>query len=82
MDPIRCGPAVQHAGAHVFRRNLLLEFAPWLPGALEKAKRLEQLRALERGVQIEVVVGARPFEGVDSPEPLAALEALGAPEGR
>jgi 3-deoxy-manno-octulosonate cytidylyltransferase (CMP-KDO synthetase) len=77
----RGGPALRHAGVYAFRRDLLLEFASWPPGALEKAERLEQLRAVERGVRIKVVLGARPFAGVDTPEQLAALEARGAPAG-
>jgi 3-deoxy-manno-octulosonate cytidylyltransferase (CMP-KDO synthetase) len=73
----RGGPALRHAGVYAFRRDLLLEFASWPPGALERAERLEQLRALERGVRIKVVLGERPFAGVDTPEQLAALEKRG-----
>jgi len=73
----RGGPALRHAGVYAFRRDLLLEFASWPPGRLERAERLEQLRALERGVRIKVVLGRRPFAGVDTPEQLAALERRG-----
>lgn len=73
----RGGPALRHAGVYAFRRDLLLEFASWPPGALERAERLEQLRALERGVRIRVIVGERAFSGVDTPAQLAALEARG-----
>lgn len=71
------GPALRHAGVYAFRRDLLLEFASWPPGVLEQAERLEQLRAVERGVRIKVVLGERPFAGVDTPEQIAALEARG-----
>jgi 3-deoxy-manno-octulosonate cytidylyltransferase (CMP-KDO synthetase) len=71
------GPALRHAGVYAFRRDLLLEFASWPPGRLEIAERLEQLRALERGVRIKVVRGERPFAGVDTPEQLEALERRG-----
>jgi len=71
------GPALRHAGVYAFRRDLLLEFAGWPPGALEQAEKLEQLRAVERGVRIRVVLGERPFAGVDTPEQMAALEARG-----
>jgi 3-deoxy-manno-octulosonate cytidylyltransferase (CMP-KDO synthetase) len=71
------GPALRHAGVYAFRRELLLAFAEWPPSALEKAERLEQLRAVERGVRIRVVLGAQPFAGVDTPEQLAALERRG-----
>lgn len=71
------GPALRHAGVYAFQRELLLEFANWPPGRLEQAERLEQLRALERGVRIRVVLGQRPFAGIDTPEQMAALEARG-----
>jgi 3-deoxy-manno-octulosonate cytidylyltransferase (CMP-KDO synthetase) len=71
------GPALRHAGVYSFRRELLLEFATWPPSLLEKAERLEQLRALERGVRIKVVLGEHPFAGVDTPEQMAALEKRG-----
>ena len=73
----RGGPALRHAGVYAFRRPLLLEFATWPPGGLELAERLEQLRAVERGVRIKVVLGERPFAGVDTPEQLQALERRG-----
>jgi len=73
----RSGPALRHAGVYAFRRDLLLEFASWPPCRLEQAERLEQLRALERGVRIKVVLGERPFAGVDTPEQLQTLERRG-----
>jgi 3-deoxy-manno-octulosonate cytidylyltransferase (CMP-KDO synthetase) len=73
----RGGPALRHAGVYAFRRDLLLEFASWPPGRLEQAERLEQLRALERGVRIQVVLGERPFAGVDTPGQLQELERRG-----
>ncbi|HEV2104454.1 MAG TPA: 3-deoxy-manno-octulosonate cytidylyltransferase [Candidatus Eisenbacteria bacterium] len=73
----RGGPALRHAGVYAFRRGVLLAFSAWPPSPLERAERLEQLRALERGVRIKVVVGVRPFAGVDTPAQLAALEARG-----
>jgi 3-deoxy-manno-octulosonate cytidylyltransferase (CMP-KDO synthetase) len=71
------GPALRHAGVYAFRRELLLQFASWPPGKLESAERLEQLRAVERGVRIKVVLGERPFAGVDTPEQMQALERRG-----
>jgi len=73
----RGGPALRHAGVYAFRRDLLLEFASWPQGALEKAERLEQLRALARGIRIKVIVGSQVFSGVDTPEQLSALERRG-----
>ncbi len=73
----RGGPALRHVGVYGFRRDFLLEFASWPPGALERAERLEQLRALERGVRIKVITGQRAFGGVDTPEQLATLDERG-----
>ena len=73
------GPALRHAGVYAFQRELLMQFASWPPGRLELAERLEQLRAVERGVRIKVVLGERPFAGVDTPEQMAALERRGPP---
>jgi 3-deoxy-manno-octulosonate cytidylyltransferase (CMP-KDO synthetase) len=71
------GPALRHVGVYAFRRDLLLAFAAWPASELEKAERLEQLRALERGVKIKVVTSARAFGGVDTPAQLEALEKRG-----
>ena len=71
------GVVLRHVGVYAFTRDFLLEFAGWPPGAMEREERLEQLRAVERGVPIRVVSGARAFAGVDTPEQLAALERRG-----
>jgi 3-deoxy-manno-octulosonate cytidylyltransferase (CMP-KDO synthetase) len=71
------GAVMRHVGVYAFARDFLLEFAAWPPGRMEREERLEQLRAVERGVRIRVVTGARPFAGVDTPEQLAALERRG-----
>jgi 3-deoxy-manno-octulosonate cytidylyltransferase (CMP-KDO synthetase) len=73
----RGGPALRHLGVYAFRRDFLLEFASWPPGILERAERLEQLRALERGVRIKVYESARASAGIDTPEQMAALERRG-----
>ncbi|MEO6871735.1 MAG: 3-deoxy-manno-octulosonate cytidylyltransferase, partial [Chthoniobacterales bacterium] len=46
----------RHQGIYGYRRELLLQFVRWRPSPLEKAEALEQLRALENGVKIHVVV--------------------------
>jgi 3-deoxy-manno-octulosonate cytidylyltransferase (CMP-KDO synthetase) len=71
------GEVLRHVGVYGFRRPFLLEFASWPPGAREQSERLEQLRALERGVRIRVYESTRPASGVDTPEQLAALEQRG-----
>jgi 3-deoxy-manno-octulosonate cytidylyltransferase (CMP-KDO synthetase) len=84
-EPARSGSngrsVLRHVGVYGFRREFLLEFASWPPTARERAERLEQLRAIERGVRIKVYVGRHRFAGVDTPEELAALEQRG-PRGQ
>jgi len=70
-------PPLRHVGVYGFRRDFLLEFASWPPGEREQAERLEQWRALERGVRIRVYTISKGFTGVDTPEQLAALERRG-----
>ncbi len=63
--------ALHHVGLYAYRRETLLRFAELAPGRLERIERLEQLRALEYGIGIGVVVtdGPPPME-VDTPEDL------------
>jgi 3-deoxy-manno-octulosonate cytidylyltransferase (CMP-KDO synthetase) len=75
--PDRAGRILRHIGVYGFRRDFLLEFAAWPPSVRERAERLEQLRAVDRGVPIRVFVSAVPSQGVDTPEQLEALERRG-----
>lgn len=61
----------KHVGLYVFRRDFLLEFAAMAPTFLENAEKLEQLRALENGVDIRVVETEFESIGVDTPDDLA-----------
>jgi 3-deoxy-manno-octulosonate cytidylyltransferase (CMP-KDO synthetase) len=66
----------KHIGLYVYRREFLLQY-PELPvGPLEKAERLEQLRALENGHQIRVVETEYESVGVDTPEDLQRVNQL------
>ncbi len=58
----------KHIGLYVYKRDFLLAY-PELPvGPLERAERLEQLRALENGFKIRVVETDYESLGVDTPE--------------
>ena len=77
--PYPCDPSVsmqyfRHQGIYGYRRDLLLRFVRWQPSPLEKVEALEQLRALENGVNIHVVVTQSGSPGVDTPEDAAAIE--------
>lgn len=62
---------LRHQGIYGYRRDVLLSFVKWKPTPLEKAEKLEQLRALEHGVAIGVIVVRRGSVGVDVPGDLA-----------
>src|SRR5579862_9043437 len=58
----------KHVGLYVYRRDFLLEYPDLPVGPLERAERLEQLRALENGFKIRVVETDYESLGVDTPE--------------
>jgi len=64
----------RHQGIYGYRRDLLLRFVRWKPSPLERAEALEQLRALENGVNIHVVVTQSGSPGVDTPDDARAIE--------
>jgi 3-deoxy-manno-octulosonate cytidylyltransferase (CMP-KDO synthetase) len=65
---------LRHQGIYGFRRDALFRFVKWKPSPLERAESLEQLRALENGVRVHVLVTAKGSPGVDTPEDAKALE--------
>jgi len=70
------GPLYHHSGIYAYRREALERFVAMPPSALEKRERLEQLRALEAGMRIDVtVIDEVPF-GVDTPADLERARAL------
>lgn len=66
----------KHVGIYAYRRHFLLKYAALAPTPLEKAESLEQLRALENGYKIKVLESDFQGIGVDTPEDLAAVNAL------
>ena len=65
-----------HWGIYAYRRQLLYDFITWPQGSLEKVESLEQLRALENGVDILVALTDQESVGVDVPEDIAEVEQL------
>jgi 3-deoxy-manno-octulosonate cytidylyltransferase (CMP-KDO synthetase) len=65
---------LRHQGIYGFRRDTLLRFVRWKPSPLERVESLEQLRALENGVTVHVLVTKQGSPGVDTPKEAAALE--------
>lgn len=60
-----------HVGVYAYRKQFLLRFAGWRPTPLEQAERLEQLRALEHGAMIKVVMAEHAGGGIDTPQQYA-----------
>lgn len=66
----------KHIGLYVYRREFLLSYPDLRVGPLEKAERLEQLRALENGFRIRVVATEYDSLGVDTPADLERVNQL------
>jgi 3-deoxy-manno-octulosonate cytidylyltransferase (CMP-KDO synthetase) len=66
----------KHLGFYGYRNGFLQEFTRLSPGVLEKLEKLEQLRALEHGFSISVVITLSDSISVDSPEDLARVRKI------
>lgn len=64
----------RHKGVYGFRRDFLLRFVRWQPSMLERVEGLEQLRAIENGAEIRVLLTDDDSPGVDTPEQAAILD--------
>jgi len=69
-------PTYRHHGIYGFQRSFLFQFIKWPPSPLEKTESLEQLRALDHGARIRVVITQETSPGVDTPEQATAVEHL------
>jgi len=65
---------LKHLGVYGFRRKALFEFVRLKPSPLESAEQLEQLRALENGMTIRVIVSETKTIDVNTPEDAEAVE--------
>jgi len=75
------GPLLHHIGLYAYRRAALQRFVALPPSPLERRERLEQLRALEAGMRIDIaLVDVAPL-GVDTPEDLCRAREMLAPKG-
>jgi 3-deoxy-manno-octulosonate cytidylyltransferase (CMP-KDO synthetase) len=66
----------RHLGIYGFRRDFLYQFIAWPPSMLEMTESLEQLRALENGARIRVIMTSDLSPGVDTIEQARAVEQL------
>ena len=69
-------PFLKHLGIYGYRRETLLRLVKFPVSPLEQAEKLEQLRALENGIQIAVVKVDYDSVGVDVPDDVGKVERL------
>jgi 3-deoxy-manno-octulosonate cytidylyltransferase (CMP-KDO synthetase) len=67
---------LKHLGIYGYQREALLRLAALAPTPLERSESLEQLRALENGIRIRVLVVDRGSHGVDTAEDLERVEEI------
>lgn len=72
-DPLIC---YKHLGIYAYRRSFLALFSRLASGPLEKAEKLEQLRALEHGHPIKVALTRFDSPEVDLPRDIARIEKI------
>jgi 3-deoxy-manno-octulosonate cytidylyltransferase (CMP-KDO synthetase) len=70
------GPLFHHIGLYAYRRAALERFVALEPSELERRERLEQLRALEAGMRIDVSIVDEAPLGVDTPHDLERARAM------
>ncbi|HEY4203658.1 MAG TPA: 3-deoxy-manno-octulosonate cytidylyltransferase [Xanthobacteraceae bacterium] len=68
--PYGDGPRYHHIGLYAYRREALARFVGLPPSPLEQREKLEQLRALEAGMRIDVTIVDTVPRGVDTPADL------------
>ena len=64
------GPRYHHIGLYAYRRTALERFVALPPSTLERQEKLEQLRALEAGMRIDITIVDTVPRGVDTPDDL------------
>jgi 3-deoxy-manno-octulosonate cytidylyltransferase (CMP-KDO synthetase) len=70
------GPRYHHIGLYAYRRAALERFVTLPPSPLEQQEKLEQLRALEAGMRIDVMIVDTVPRGVDTPADLETARRL------
>ncbi|MBO6550303.1 MAG: 3-deoxy-manno-octulosonate cytidylyltransferase [Rhizobiales bacterium] len=74
--PYGDGPLYHHIGIYGYKRQSLERFISLPPSPLEMREKLEQLRALEAGMRIDVAIVETHPLGVDTPEDLEKARAI------
>ena len=76
------GPRYHHIGLYAYRRSALERFVSLPPSPLEQQEKLEQLRALEAGMRIDITIVDTVPRGVDTPADLETARRILAPRFR
>lgn len=74
--PANDGPLYHHIGIYGYRRDALQQFVGLPQSPLEQREKLEQLRALEHGMRIEIAIVDTVPLGVDTPPDLERARAM------
>jgi len=74
--PAGDGPLYHHIGLYAYRREALARFVKLPPSLLEQREKLEQLRALEAGMRIDVAIVDTVPLGVDTAEDLETVRKM------
>jgi 3-deoxy-manno-octulosonate cytidylyltransferase (CMP-KDO synthetase) len=75
-DHVRNLPYYKHFGVYAYRPEMLKTFVSLPPGNLEQIERLEQLRLLENGYKIRMVMTEYAGIGIDTPEDIILAESI------
>ena len=76
------GPLYHHIGIYAYRRKSLERFVSLRPSPLELREKLEQLRALEAGMRIDVAIVDTVPLGVDTPADLERARRILSPQSK
>ena len=70
LERVQSAEIFKHIGLYVYRRDSLLKFTKLKPTDLEQIEKLEQLRFLENGFKMKIVVTEYDSLSVDTPRDL------------
>lgn len=74
--PYGNGPRYHHIGLYAYRRAALERFVSLPPSPLERQESLEQLRAIEAGMRIDIMIVDSVPRGVDTPPDLETARSI------
>ena len=75
-EQMKAFPYLKHLGIYGYHRDTLKKLVRLPISSLERAEKLEQLRALENGISISVAKVEHESIGVDTPEDIARVETI------